>query len=187
MTTTRSAPGGGPSAAAEAAVVARLSTLDRFLPLWIALALAGGLALGALIPGLDEALDALRIGTVSLPIAIGLLLMMYPVLANVRYEELGRLRGERRLIWSSDGHLLTRSKGPGMIEGAPGCDVGTRSTRAMASASAPTTARTRAPSSTRACPRSGVDWLHAASSPRGSCPASRRGPIRSVPRWRPAR
>lgn len=81
--------------------VGRLSTLDRWLPLWILLAMAGGLALGALVPGFDDALDALRIGTVSLPIALGLLLMMYPVLAKVRYEELGTLAGERRLLWAS--------------------------------------------------------------------------------------
>jgi ACR3 family arsenite transporter len=85
----------------EAAVMRRLSTLDRFLPLWIALAMAAGLALGALIPGFDVALDELRIGTVSLPIAIGLLLMMYPVLAKVRYEELGRLSSERGLMGAS--------------------------------------------------------------------------------------
>ncbi|HEU4975975.1 MAG TPA: ACR3 family arsenite efflux transporter [Baekduia sp.] len=85
----------------EAPVLARLSTLDRFLPLWIALAMGAGLALGALIPGLDDALDQLRVGTVSLPIALGLLLMMYPVLAKVRYEELGHLRAEKRMMGAS--------------------------------------------------------------------------------------
>ena len=82
-------------------VIRRLSTLDRFLPLWIGVAMAAGLALGALLPGFDDTLDSLRIGTVSLPIAIGLLLMMYPVLAKVRYEEIGRLKEERGLMGAS--------------------------------------------------------------------------------------
>jgi len=90
-----------PPPAPEAAVLGRLSTLDRLLPLWIALAMAAGLALGSLVAGLDDALGSLRIGTVSLPIALGLILMMYPVLAKVRYEELGRVTGERRMIGAS--------------------------------------------------------------------------------------
>jgi len=75
----------------QAVVLARLSRLDRFLPLWIAAAMAVGLGLGSLAPSLNDDLDKLRIGTVSLPIAAGLLLMMYPVLAKVRYEDLGRM------------------------------------------------------------------------------------------------
>src|SRR3989337_313584 len=77
---------------AEAAVMRRLATLDRVLPAWIGLAAGARLGLGSRVPGVDDALDALRIGTVSLPIALGLLLMMYPVLAKVRYEQLGRVR-----------------------------------------------------------------------------------------------
>jgi arsenite transporter len=80
------------------AVVARLSRLDRYLPLWICLAMALGLALGAWVPGLPAALDALQIGTVSLPIALGLLWMMYPVLARVRYEELAHVGAAWRLF-----------------------------------------------------------------------------------------
>ena len=79
-------------------VVARLSTVDRFLPLWIGLAMVAGLLLGRLIPGLANGLNAVSIHGTSLPIAIGLLLMMYPVLAKVRYREIGRITADRRMI-----------------------------------------------------------------------------------------
>ena len=87
-------PTGPPHRGAPSGVVSRLSTLDRFLPLWIALAMAGGLALGSLLPHLNDWLAKLQVGTVSLPIAAGLLLMMYPVLAKVRYEDIGRARAD---------------------------------------------------------------------------------------------
>ncbi|WP_431975784.1 ACR3 family arsenite efflux transporter [Micromonospora haikouensis] len=87
--------------AAEAPVVARLSRLDRFLPVWIGLAMAAGLLLGRAVPGLDRALDAVQLGGISLPIALGLLVMMYPVLAKVRYDRLDTVTGDRRLLVSS--------------------------------------------------------------------------------------
>ncbi|MGY1620929.1 ACR3 family arsenite efflux transporter [Geodermatophilus sp. SYSU D00965] len=85
----------------EAPVLQRLSTLDRFLPVWIVAAMAAGLLLGRWLPGLDDALGAVEVGNVSLPIAVGLVLMMYPVLAKVRYTELDRVTGDRRLMAAS--------------------------------------------------------------------------------------
>ena len=76
----------------------RLSTLDRFLPLWIGLAMVGGVVLGRVLPGLDDALDRVKVDTVSLPIALGLLLMMYPVLAKVRYGRIGQVVADRRVL-----------------------------------------------------------------------------------------
>ncbi len=84
----------------EAAVVGKLSTLDRFLPVWIIAAMALGLLLGSLIPGLNTALEAVKIGEVSLPIAVGLLVMMYPVLAKVRYDQAHRVLADRKLMRS---------------------------------------------------------------------------------------
>jgi arsenite transporter len=78
--------------------LARLSKLDRYLPIWILLAMAMGLLLGRLIPSLQALLDAVKIGNTSLPIALGLLMMMYPVLAKVRYEQLGNRASDRRLL-----------------------------------------------------------------------------------------
>ena len=98
--TTGAAPG-APSGSEEAGVVAKLSTLDRFLPVWIVLAMVAGLLLGRLVPGLAPALDALAVDGVSLPIAIGLLIMMYPVLAKVRYDRLDSVTGDRKLLVTS--------------------------------------------------------------------------------------
>jgi ACR3 family arsenite transporter len=82
-------------------VLQRLSSLDRFLPVWIVAAMVVGLVLGRAVPGLNDALDAVKVGNVSLPIAVGLLLMMYPVLAKVRYGELQTVTGDRKLLISS--------------------------------------------------------------------------------------
>lgn len=82
-------------------VTARLSTLDRYLPLWIGLAMAAGLVLGRTVSGLDDALGAVEVDGISLPIAVGLLVMMYPVLAKVRYDRLDTVTADRRLLVSS--------------------------------------------------------------------------------------
>ena len=86
----------------EAPVIARLSFLDRFLPVWIIAAMALGLGLGRAIPGLNRHLNSIQVtsGT-SLPIFVGLLVMMYPVLAKVRYGRLGSVTRDRRLLVSS--------------------------------------------------------------------------------------
>ncbi|MFF9557830.1 ACR3 family arsenite efflux transporter [Streptomyces albus] len=87
--------------AADDAVARRLGTLDRYLAVWILLAMAAGLALGRLVPGLGDALAAVETGGISLPIALGLLVMMYPVLAKVRYDKLDAVTGDRKLMVSS--------------------------------------------------------------------------------------
>ncbi|MFN3866224.1 MAG: ACR3 family arsenite efflux transporter [Demequina sp.] len=79
----------------------RLSTLDRWLPLWIGVAMIGGLLLGRLIPAVGDLLARMEIGGISLPIALGLLVMMYPVLAKVRYDKVAEVTGDKRLLISS--------------------------------------------------------------------------------------
>lgn len=79
-------------------VIKEMSFLDRWLAVWILLAMGLGLALGRFVPGLNTALDSMSVGGISLPIAIGLLVMMYPVLAKVRYNETQRITGDRKLI-----------------------------------------------------------------------------------------
>lgn len=81
-------------------VPVRLSTLDRFLPAWIGLAMVAGIVLGKAFPDLDDQLDRVEVGTVSLPIALGLLLMMYPVLAKVRYGSIHESIDRRSLVMS---------------------------------------------------------------------------------------
>ncbi|GAB5900723.1 hypothetical protein OKHIL_65320 [Mycolicibacterium mageritense] len=91
----------------------KLSTLDRLLPVWIGLAMAVGLALGRLVPGLNTALEKVQIDGISLPIALGLLIMMYPVLAKVRYDRLDAVAGDRKLLISS--LLLNWVLGPALM------------------------------------------------------------------------
>lgn len=79
----------------------RLSALDRWLPLWIGLAMVAGILLGRFVPGISPLIARLEVGGISIPIAFGLLAMMYPVLAKVRYDRIAAVTGDRKLLVSS--------------------------------------------------------------------------------------
>ena len=103
----------GTTADAQTHSTAELSVLDRLLPVWIGLAMAAGLLLGRLVPDINTALSKVVVDEISLPIAAGLLIMMYPVLAKVRYDRLHTVTGDRRLLISS--LLLNWVLGPALM------------------------------------------------------------------------
>ena len=105
------------STTADAAPITRkhLSTFDRWLPLWIGLAMIAGLLLGRFIPALADLLAHVEVSGISVPIALGLLVMMYPVLAKVRYDKVAAVTGDKKLLASS--LILNWLVGPALMFG----------------------------------------------------------------------
>jgi ACR3 family arsenite transporter len=91
----------------------RLGAMDRFLPVWILAAMGVGLLLAVFAPAVGQVLHAFQVGSVSIPIAVGLLVMMYPVLARVRYGDARAVAGDRKLLVSS--LLLNWMLGPALM------------------------------------------------------------------------
>lgn len=95
------APTAATPASGSPASPPRMSTLDKYLAVWIGLAMIAGLLLGRLIPQVSDLLTSLEVGGISIPIALGLLVMMYPVLAKVRYDKVAAVTGDKKLLVTS--------------------------------------------------------------------------------------